>query len=51
MMFVTREWDVFFVLLAVLVALSVALYLVWYRHLPGAVDLALAADTPDEEGG
>ena len=50
MMFVTREWDVFFVLLTVLVGLSVALYLVWYRHLPGAVDLALAADAPDEEG-
>ncbi|PEN14234.1 sodium:solute symporter [Longibacter salinarum] len=49
MMFVTREWDAFLTLLGVLIVLSVALYLVWYRHLPGAVDLALASDGPEEE--
>ena len=33
MVMVTKRWDQFFVLLAVLVALSAALYFVWYRHL------------------
>ncbi|WP_420456017.1 sodium:solute symporter family transporter [Rubrivirga sp.] len=33
MVFVTKRWDQFFGLLAVLAALSVALYLVWYRNL------------------
>ncbi len=33
MVMVTKRWDQFFGLLAVLAALSVALYFVWYRHL------------------
>ena len=33
MVFVTKRWDQFFVLLAALVVLSVALWAVWYRNL------------------
>ena len=33
MVMVTKQWGQFFTLLAILVALSVALYFAWYRHL------------------
>ena len=33
MMFVTREWGTFFVLLTLLAALTTGLYFVWFRHL------------------
>ncbi|MEM0961934.1 MAG: hypothetical protein AAGK21_05245, partial [Bacteroidota bacterium] len=33
MAMVTKRWDQFAILLAILVALSVALYATWYRHL------------------
>ncbi len=36
MMFVTKEWPTFFTLLSICTALSIALYFVWYRHLPAS---------------
>lgn len=36
MMFVTRAWGTFFTLLGVLVALTVGLYVTWFRHLSTA---------------
>jgi hypothetical protein len=33
MIFVTQEWDKFARMFAILVALSVGLYFVWFRHL------------------
>jgi Na+/proline symporter len=44
MMFVTKEWPTFFVLLGVCAALTVALYFVWFRHLStGDEDQSVAA--------
>lgn len=34
MMFVTKRWPTFFVLLAICTTLSIAIYFVWFRHLP-----------------
>lgn len=48
MMFVTKEWGTFFVLLGVCAALTVGLYLVWFRHLStGEDDQSVAAHASD----
>lgn len=33
MVFMTKQWDYFFIMLAILIGLSVALYFTWFRHL------------------
>ena len=46
MMFVTKQWGTFFVLLGLCVALTVGLYLVWFRHLSTSDASEKAASVP-----